>query len=54
MKKVDKTFFIVFFIHAMEVNGNPNGLLANILQNICFYVPQNKENHSGLEWHEGE
>ncbi len=29
-------------------------LAENIIQNILFYVPQKKESHAGLEWHEGD
>ncbi len=31
-----------------------NSLVTNILQNIFFCVQQMKENHTGLEQHEGE
>ncbi len=34
----------------MEVNGNQNFLVTNILQNIFFHVPHKRESH--LEWHE--
>ncbi len=33
----------------MEVYGNRKCLVTNILQNIAFYVPQKKDNHSGLK-----
>ncbi len=36
----------------MEVNGNWNFLVTNILQNILFHVPHKRESHTGLERHE--
>ncbi len=33
----------VCFVHTMQVNGNQNYLVTNILQNIFFCVPQKKE-----------
>ncbi len=36
----------------MKVNGNLQLFFTNILQNICFYVQQKKEIHTGLEQHE--
>jgi len=38
----------------VEVNGNRNSLVTNILQNIVFCAPQKKETHTGLERHDGE
>ncbi len=32
----------------METNGNPNHLVAYILQNIFIHDPQKKESHTGL------
>ncbi len=32
----------------MEGNGNWNSLVTNILQNIFFCVPQNKDMHTGF------
>ncbi len=43
----------VFCPYTMEVNGNQNCLVSNILQRISCYVPQKIESHTGLE-HEGE
>ncbi len=34
------------------VSGQQNCLVINILQNIFFYVPQEKERHTGLKQHE--
>ncbi len=31
-----------------------NGLVTNVIQNIIFYVSHKKDNHTGLEQHEGE
>ncbi len=33
---------IVFFVYILKVNGNWNGLVSNILQNIFLRVPQKK------------
>ncbi len=38
----------------MELNGNQNCWVTNILQSIFFYDSQKKERHEGLEWHEDE
>ncbi len=37
----------------MDVNGNQNGLVTNIRQNI-FYAPQKEESQTHLERHESE
>ncbi len=42
------------FVYTMEANDNQNCLATNILQNIFYCFPQQKESHAGLEWHEGE
>ncbi len=44
----------VFFVHAVEVCGNQNCMVPNILQNVFFCILQNKEIHAGLEQHQGE
>lgn len=33
----------------MEVNGDHNGFINHIFQNILFYVQQKKEIHTGLK-----
>ncbi len=33
----------------MKINGTRNCSVTNILQNIFFCVPQQKESHTGLE-----
>ncbi len=33
---------------------DPNPLVTNILQTIFFCIPQKKEMHTGLEWHDGD
>ncbi len=38
----------------MDVNGNQNGLVTDILQNIFFYAPQKEESQTHLEWYECE
>ncbi len=40
--------FHCIFVHTMEVNGNRNCLVTNILLNV-FCVQQNKEMDTGLE-----
>lgn len=37
------------FVHTMEDNGNQNGLITNILQNIFFCILQKKLSHIDLE-----
>ncbi len=40
--------------HVSCFNGKWNCFVYNILQNIFFCIMQNKETHTGLEWHEAE
>ncbi len=51
---VTKQFLVPMSKNIMDVNGNWTCLVTNILQNIFFYVLQNKESDSGLEWYEGQ
>ncbi len=37
--------FIEMFDHTMEINGNRNRLVTNIIQNIFFYVVQRKKSY---------
>ncbi len=46
--------FSVFFVNIIKVCGNRNSLIDNILQNISFCVSQKTENHTSLDWHDGE
>ncbi len=46
--------FHSIFFPTMEVNGAPNSLVTNFLQNIFLCVQQNKDIHTGLELLEGE
>ncbi len=57
MKNVDKQTFSVpndihcIFVYTIEVDGNQNSLVINILHNFFFCVPSVR---SGLKQHEGE
>lgn len=40
------------FVHTMEVNGDQNSLVINILHNIVLYFPQKNVNLTYLKQHE--
>lgn len=51
---VTKGLPFTFYFLTMEVNGNQNGLVTNILQKTVFCVPQRKVSHESLEQHDDE
>jgi len=53
LKNVDNQTVLApidFFVHSMEVNEKQSDLVASILQNTIFCVPQKKEINTGLDF----
>ncbi len=54
LSSVEQILLVFFFLRTMEVNGNQNCLVTNIIKKISFCVPLNKVSQTGLERHENE